>query len=126
MQFSGAAVPLSWFLNRLTWCFCGEPEHTLILVVVSSCLWFLREELRGAGVSINLSLMQLTSLASTFCSTQRPSYLERFLLPHRRIVHFRLRRYERHNSHKPDRNFPRTTTVHADHAVPLEEQLTMS
>ena len=52
--------------NRLTWCFCGEPEHILILVEVSSCLWFLREELRSAGVSITLSLMQVTNLAWTF------------------------------------------------------------
>ena len=38
-------------LNMLTWCLCREPEHIWILVVVSSCLWFLREELRSAGVS---------------------------------------------------------------------------
>ena len=52
-------------LNKLTWCFCGEPEHFLILVAVSSCLWFLREELRGAGVRNPFSLMQLTNLTST-------------------------------------------------------------
>ena len=51
--------------NRLTWNFCGEQEHVLILVAVSSCLWFLTEELRDAGVSNTFSLMQLTNLAST-------------------------------------------------------------
>ena len=97
-------------LNRLTSCLCGEPEHFWILVVVSSCLWFLREELRNAGVSNTLSFMQLTTLASTFCS-----------------VHFRLRRHERHNSHKPDRKFPKDNdSVHAHHALLLEETLTMS
>ena len=64
MQFSG---PLHYhgLLNTLIWCFCGEQEHVLILVVVSIRLWFVREELRNAGVSITFSFMQVTNLAST-------------------------------------------------------------
>ena len=70
--FSGGATgcnseeqPLHYhcWLNTLTWCFCGEQEHVLILVAVSIRLWFLREELRSAGVGNTLSLMQLTILA---------------------------------------------------------------
>ena len=68
------------------------------------------KELRNAAVSKTLSIMQLTNLVSTFCS-----------------VHFRLRRHERHNSHKPDRHFPKDNdSVNAHRAVLLWDKRTLS
>ena len=66
MQFGEAAVPVSCFVEQVAPVFLTGTSNMLIFwVVVSSCLYFLRKELRGAGVSNILSLIQLSKLVAT-------------------------------------------------------------
>ena len=66
MQFGEAAVPVSCFVEQVGPVLPSGTSNMLIFwVVVSSCLYFLRKELRSAGVSNILSLIQRRKLVAT-------------------------------------------------------------
>ena len=66
MQCGEAAVPVSCFVEQVKPVFHSRISNMLIFwVVVSSCLHLFREELRSAGVSNTLNLIQLSKRVPT-------------------------------------------------------------